>query len=163
MVPFFRFAHGSLGSRSLTSLRVLLADAQLAAPCGKALVHAIAEVLGHVRIRHFLGGEENGWRPHVQGFQKISPLLHQPLLLNGVQTLLLQDSATVTVVPEHTAVGVLLRSFVGVALIKGLGKGQSILVPQPGLAEVMTAVDSGDAKVSAKLCQGEPDLLAVGG
>jgi len=161
-IPRFRFATGSFASRSLADLGFLLADAQLAAPCGKALVHAIADVMGHIRIRHFLGGEKNGWRSYMQRLQEIGPLLHQPLLLNGVQTMLPQDSATVIVIPEHAAVGVLLRSFVGVASINGLGEGQPILVPDPGLAEVMTAVDSRDAKVSAKLCQGEPDFVAGG-
>ena len=97
----------------------------------------------------------------MQGFQEISPLLHQLLLFKGAQALLPQDSAATMVIPERTTVGIPLSSFVGVALINGFEEGQSIRIAQSSLAEVMTAVDSGDAEVSAQLCQGEPDLVAA--
>lgn len=99
----------------------------------------------------------------MKGLQEIGPLLHQSLLLSGVQTLLPQEATAAIVIPEHTTIGVLLRSLVGVASINGFGERKSILVPQPRLTEVMTAVDSGDAEMSTKLCQGEPGLMAVTG
>lgn len=140
---------------------VPLADAQLAPTGGEALVHPGEDVVGHVRIGHLLRGDQNGRRSHMQGLQEISPLLYKPLLLNRAQTMLPQDSTAAIIIPEHAAVGILLGSSVGVASINGLGKGKTILISQPGSAQMMPAMDSRDAEVPAKLCQGEPDVVAV--